>query len=159
MIRMHWLELRVLEVAAGGGTNFSPSPPSTPLTESSPGEGGGLEGGEGDETIGGRRPILLRATRLADNVMTPWSVNLLALLNKFNRHWRTLMRSACIVPVSSEHSTTNRFFFRSSSGRMTSLRSRTNAGTSKVSKWTSILPASILEMSRMSLISSSKYLP
>jgi predicted LPLAT superfamily acyltransferase len=34
-----------------GRQQIWPSPPSTPLTESSPGEGGGLEGGEGHKTM------------------------------------------------------------------------------------------------------------
>ena len=97
--------------------------------------------------------------RLASSVTRPSWVNLAALDKRLNRPWRTLVRSACITPNPGASSICSVLAFFSTSGLMVEATSSIIFATSKFSKNSSILPASILDKSRMSLMSASRCLP
>ena len=97
--------------------------------------------------------------RLASSVIVPSWVNLAALDSRLNRPWRTLVRSARITPKPGGHRCASALAFFSTSGLMVAATSSIIVATSKVSRNSSILPASILDISRMSLISASRCLP
>ena len=98
-------------------------------------------------------------SRATASEIVPRSVNLQALLRRLKRAWRTFVRSARIVPISSGQHISRRFEFFAASGCMTAAMSLTKPATSKLSRYSSILPASILERSSTALISSSRCLP
>ena len=106
------------------------------------------------------RAVLRCARRRASVDRCPFSVNLQALLSRLNRTWRTLVRSARIAPMSGRDVDLERVAVlldqRLDGGGDVA---RPSSRTSNVSRYSSILPASILERSRMSLMSASRCLP
>ena len=96
--------------------------------------------------------------RLASMVTVPRSVNLLALLARLSNACRMRVWSARIVPMSAAQSTTIRLPFFAAIVPMVCTTSSTNGAIAKDSRWRSILPASIFDRSRMSLISASRCL-
>ena len=106
-----------------------------------------------------RSDPVARALAATVRLMVPWSVNLAAFESRLNSACRTFVWSACMVPRSSGQATTRVLPFFSTSGWTIASTSRTSRPTSNVSRNRSIRPASILERSRMSLISPSRCLP
>ena len=97
--------------------------------------------------------------RFTTSRTVPFSVNLQALLSRLNSTCRTLVRSACISPASSATSSSRAFLCVSTSGCTVVATSRTIGPTAKVSRNSSILPASIFERSSTPLTSDSRCLP
>ena len=89
----------------------------------------------------------------------PPLVNLPALLSRLSRHCRIFIESDRIIPAAGSTSTRSVLRLRSMFGRTAPITSSISACTANSSMWTSILPASIFEMSRMSLMSPSRCLP
>jgi hypothetical protein len=104
-------------------------------------------------------PLPAPGSRLTRNVMVPCSVNLLALDKRLNRIWRTRVTSARMAPRSGASSRVSVLPFFSISGATVVATASTAGPSSKVSRWSSILPASILERSSTSLISASRCRP
>ena len=73
-------------------------------------------------------------SRAAEIVIVPSWVNLLALLIRFKRAWRNLVRSAWIDPSPSGTSITRALPFFSNSGRIVSATPRTASSASNVSR-------------------------
>ena len=99
------------------------------------------------------------ACRRTSSVTPPSSVNLEALERRLNRTCRTRVTSARMEPTSGGQSTVMRLRFFSTRGEMVARTSSTSTDTSKVSRYSSILPASIFERSRMSLMRASRCFP
>ena len=104
-------------------------------------------------------PLWEEASRAASSVIFPFFVNLLALLRRLNKAWRTLVMSAFIAPRFGGQCISIVFEFFWTSNWTVALMSSSKLGISKVSRYNSILPASILDKSSTSLINSSKCLP
>ena len=98
-------------------------------------------------------------TACTSSATLPDWVNFAELLSRLNRIWRTRVRSAWSWPTSGAQRTSSRFWFFSTSGRIVDSTSCTSARTSKSSRNSSILPASIFDRSSTSLISASRCLP
>jgi hypothetical protein len=73
-------------------------------------------------------------SRATASATVPRSVNLQALLRRLKSAWRTLVRSARIVPMASGQRTSRRFAFFAASGWITAAMSRTRLATSKLSR-------------------------
>ena len=99
------------------------------------------------------------ASRVTWMATVPFSVNLDALDSRLKSTWRTRVTSACMAPMSGGQWTSRTFALFSISGWMVDLTSSISALTSKVSRYSSIFPASIFERSRMSLMRASRCLP
>jgi len=97
--------------------------------------------------------------RVAASETRPFEVNLLALLKRLSRIWRTRVRSARIAPMSSWIARSSVLPFFSTSGRTIAATAVTTSATSNVSREISILPASIFDRSSTSLIRPSRCLP
>ena len=93
-------------------------------------------------------------TRATSTVTRPRSVNLLALLTRLSSAWRMRVWSACMSPMSGAQWTMISLAFLVATGRIVAITSSTSGPIGKLSTCRSILPASIFERSRMSLMSS-----
>ena len=115
----------------------------------------GVGDGEGQPVA---RPAPARARTVS--VIVPWSVNLAAFESRLNSACRTLVWSACIVADVVGAGDDQRVAVLLDQRLDDRLDvARPASATSNVSRNRSIRPASILERSRMSLISPSRCLP
>ena len=101
----------------------------------------------------------LTTTPWAFNDTVPFSLNLHALLIKFSRHWRSLVSSLRITPMSGVTLITNALLFLAARGSPTLLRTVMTLSISNSDMKSSSFPASIFDKSNMSLISPSRCLP
>ena len=92
-------------------------------------------------------------------VTVPFEVNLKPLLRKFVRHCLILVSSCVMEPSASCRLTLNPLSFEAASGPVTSFIVSTMPSISKLVRYSSILPASILEMSKILLIRDKRWLP
>ena len=95
----------------------------------------------------------------AVTVTTPSSVNLQALVSKLIKHWRNRVSSPRMPPMSSATSNSMRLLFFDASGSPMLLSTLIMLLISKSEINSSILPASIFDRSKMSLIKPSKCTP
>ena len=105
-------------------------------------------------------PVRRAWRRETSSATVPFSVNLPALLSRLNSTWRTLVMSACMY-ADFGGAVDRRACCRSSrrAAGCVVVTSSTISATSKVSRNSSILPASIFDRSRMSSISDCRCLP
>ena len=94
--------------------------------------------------------------RAPASVTVPRSVNLLALESRLKSTCRTRVTSAWMIPISGSSANARTLPFFSISGATVDATASIASDRSKSSRWSSILPASILERSSTSLISASR---
>src|SRR4029077_9372810 len=92
---------------------------------------------------GQRDPLAADCRGRTSIVMVPRSVNLLALLKRFNSACRSRIWSACIVPVAASQETATWFAFFAASGSMVLTTSSISGASANDERAGSIRPASI----------------
>ena len=105
------------------------------------------------------QPAPSPGSRATSRVIVPLRVNLVAFDSRFKRAWRTLAWSLHIVPRSPGRLTTIALPLFSASGWIVLRTPWTSSAMANGSKKRSILPASIFDRSRTSLIRPSRCLP